>query len=217
MIPPENLLAFVALAAAIIAVPGPSVLFVVSRAVAHGRRAALTTVVGNTGGLIVQVTAVALGIGGIITQSVALFTALKLIGAAYLVFLGVRAIRRRRAGAATATPVVAPAKPMGRVLREGFVVGVTNPKMIVFVTAALPQFMDRSAGDVAGQLLLLGLVLGVLALMMDSVWALGAGSARDWFVRSPKRLAQLSAGGGVVMIGLGVGLLATGRPEPVTR
>jgi threonine/homoserine/homoserine lactone efflux protein len=152
------------------------------------------------------VAAVALGVGVIVAQSVVVFTIVKFVGAAYLVFLGVQAIRHRHVAAATATGAVAH-RPAWRLLAEGFVVGVTNPKTIAFFVAVLPQFVDYRAGMVPLQLAELGLVFVVLALACDSVWALAAGTARDWFARSPTRISTLSATGGVMMIGLG-GVLA---------
>jgi threonine/homoserine/homoserine lactone efflux protein len=142
-----RLLAFAAVAFAIIVVPGPSVLFVVSRGVAFGRRVALTTVFGNEGGLSVQVLAVALGLGTLVERSIAVFTVLRLAGAGYLMFLGVQAIRHRCA----VTEVVQAHADGGtrRVFREGFVVGVTNPKSIILFAAILPQFLSRSNGHVS--------------------------------------------------------------------
>jgi threonine/homoserine/homoserine lactone efflux protein len=124
------------------------------------------------------------------------------------VFLGIQAIRHRRDVAA---PVEAGApRSTWRLLGEGFVVGVTNPKSIIFFVAILPQFIDPGAGALPVQLAELGLTFVVLALLMDSVWVVTAGAARQWFARSPKRLSQLGVVGGVVMIGLGGALAVTG-------
>ena len=100
-------------------------------------------------------------------------------------------------------------RPSGCVL-EGFVVGITNPKTIAFFVAVLPQFVDHRAGAIPWQLAELGLIFFLLALVMDSAWALIAGTARDWFARSPKRVERLGTAGGVMMIGLGGTLLVTG-------
>jgi threonine/homoserine/homoserine lactone efflux protein len=127
-VPPlQSIAAFAALSFALIAVPGPSVTFVISRAVALGRRAAVLTVVGNAAGVYVQVVFVALGLGAIVERSVLAFTAIKLLGAAYLVWLGIEAIRDRRdlAGVLDATDVV---KSRGSVLRDGFLVGIAIPR-----------------------------------------------------------------------------------------
>ena len=210
MPPADVLAAFAATAFVLIVVPGPSVLFVVSRGVAHGRRTALATVVGNEAGVYVLVVAVALGLGPLVERSVALFTAIKLAGAAYLVWLGVQAIRHRR-DLTSALGSRAPSARVGRAVRDGFVVGVANPKAVVFLVAVLPQFADPARGGVPAQLLVLGLVFVAIALVSDCAWALLAGSARRWLGRSPGRLAALGGSGGVVMIALGVHLALTGR------
>ncbi|MFD5320788.1 LysE family translocator [Streptomyces sp. NPDC127098] len=215
MTSPDRLLAFAAMSFLLIIVPGPSVLFVIGRALAHGRRAALTTVVGNTLGAYTLVIAVALGVGTIVERSALVFTALKLAGAAYLVYLGVRAVRERRSLRAefAAEGDGAAARRGLRTLWEGYVVGVTNPKTIVFFAAVLPQFIDRAQGHVTLQMLLLGLVFNAIALTLDSVWGLVAAGARGWFARSPRRLSAIGGFGGFAMIGLGVTVAATGRTD----
>ncbi|MFE0427019.1 LysE family translocator, partial [Streptomyces sp. NPDC058953] len=107
----------------------------------------------------------------------------------------------------------APAPDGRRTFWEGFVVGVSNPKTIVFFAAVLPQFVDRSQGQVAVQMLVLGLVFSAIALTLDMVWGLLASGARDWFARSPRRLSAVGGVGGLTMIGLGVGVAATGRQD----
>jgi threonine/homoserine/homoserine lactone efflux protein len=211
VLPTGHLVSFVVVAFVIIVVPGPSVLFVVSRAISLGRRAALLTAVGNEVGEFVQVVAVALGLGVVLERSLVIFTAVKLAGALYLVFLGVRAIRdRRRLADATGAVLAGTSR---RALREGFVVGLTNPKTGTFLAAILPQFLDRSAGHVPLQLLALGLVFVLIALVSDSVWGLAAGTARSWLSGSPKRLERIGGTGGLVMIGLGLRLAVSGRHD----
>lgn len=100
-----------------------------------------------------------------------------------------------------------------RVLREGFIVGIPNPKAVVFFAAILPQFIDRAAGRVPLQLLVLGVIFLIVALISDSIWAVAAGSARSWFERSPRRLSNLGGAGGVVMVGIGARLALTGRHD----
>lgn len=212
MVSADRLLAFAAMSFLLIVVPGPSVLFVVGRALAHGRRAALTTVVGNTLGACVLVVAVALGIGSVVERSVLVFTALKLAGAAYLVHLGVRAFRQR--GSLKAAFAADETDRGGlRTLWEGFAVGVANPKTIVFFAAVLPQFVAPDRGHVPAQMLLLGLVFNAIAIVSDSVWGLAAATARGWFARSPRRLSLVGGAGGLAMIGLGVTVAATGRTD----
>ena len=210
MIPASNLAAFALAALVLIAIPGPSVLFVISRGVVLGRRAALATVLGNCAGVYVQVAAVALGIGVLVERSAAAYTTVKLVGAGYLVWLGIRTFRRRRSLAETLGAPVAP-KSGRRILREGFVVGVTNPKAAVFFAAILPQFTDPAAGHVPFQMLALGLVFIAIAMICDGVWALVAGSAGQRLASSPRRLEAIGGAGGVVLVGLGVGLAVSGR------
>ncbi|MFD7130834.1 LysE family translocator [Streptomyces sp. NPDC059894] len=212
MVSAERLLAFAAMSFLLIVVPGPSVLFVIGRALAQGRRAALTTVVGNTLGAYVLVLAVAAGIGSLVERSVLVFTVLKLAGAAYLVYLGVKAWRGR--GSLQVAFTAGEAARSGlRTVWEGFAVGVANPKTIVFFAAVLPQFVDRAQGHVVVQMLLLGLVFNVIAVACDSLWGLVAATGRDWFARSPGRLSLVGGIGGLTMIGLGVTVAATGRTD----
>jgi threonine/homoserine/homoserine lactone efflux protein len=210
--PSSHLLTFSVTAFVIILVPGPSVLFVVSRAIALGRLTGVATVAGNTAGAFCQVVAVAIGIGPLVERSVLVFTAVKLAGAAYLVFLGVQAIRHRRS-VAQALSAEVERKAIARLMLDGFVVGVTNPKVIVFFAAILPQFVDRHAGNVPLQITALGGIFAGIALLSDSAWALAAGTARAWLARSPRRLAALGGTGGLVMIGLGATLALTGRKD----
>ncbi len=205
-------LAFLVASLLFIQVPGPSLLFTIGRALTVGRRDALLSVVGNGVGLLAQVACVALGLGAVVATSATAYLAVKVLGAAYVVWLGVQAIRHR-ADARLAMedplrPAAAGADPW-RSVWTGAMVGVTNPKSIVFFAAFLPQFIDAGA-PAAPQLLLLGAVFGVLAVCSDSCWALAASRARDWFAREPRRLDRLGAAGGVMMVGLGAGLATTG-------
>ncbi len=190
----DNLLAFAIVSLIFVAIPGPSVLFTVSRALALGRRPALLTVVGNAAGVYVHVIAVALGIGVIVERSVAAFTVLKLAGAAYLVYLGFQALRHRQS-LATLLEQPGGRYTTSRVVGDGFAVGITNPKSVVFFAAVLPQFVDPASGYVPLQLLLLGAVSIAAALASDSVWAIVAGTAREWFARSPRRLEVIGGTG----------------------
>ena len=210
MIPTTHLLAFTVTAFVLIAIPGPSVLFTVSRAITLGRGAGVATVAGNTVGAFTQVVAVAFGIGPLVERSVALFTVLKLAGAAYLVFLGVQAIRHRQS-LAEALGATVERKTAARLVIDGFTVGVTNPKVIVFFAAMLPQFVDRQAGNVPVQIIALGAIFAGIALISDSTWALAAGTVRNWLGRSQRRLELIGGVGGLAMIGIGARLALTGR------
>ena len=197
-------IAFLAASIIFIQVPGPSLLFTIGRALTVGRREALLSVVGNAIGLTAQVALVAVGLGAVVAASATAYTAIKVLGAAYVVWLGVQAIRHR-ADARLAMESAAPVR-RGHPVRIGFTVGATNPKTIVFFVAFLPQFADP-AGPVGLQTMLLGLVFGVLAMASDGAWAIAAGAARTWFARRPARLDALSATGGTMMIGLGATML----------
>jgi threonine/homoserine/homoserine lactone efflux protein len=211
MVDVRLLMAFVVASALLSVVPGPSVLFVISRGVTLGRKAALLTVLGNETGVMVQVLVVAVGLGAVLERSAVLFDAIRFAGAAYLVYLGVQAIRHRRELStvldATAT------RPRRHIFREGFVVGVSNPKILVFFTAVLPQFVDPDAGPVPVQLFLLGTVFALIALLVDSCWAMAAGTARAWLSGRPHRLERLGGASGLVIIGLGARLVLTGRKD----
>ena len=212
MLPTSHLLAFTVTAFIIILIPGPSVLFTVSRAIVLGRVAGVATVAGNTVGAFTQVMAVAFGIGPLIERSIVLFTVLKLAGAGYLIFLGVQAIRHRHS-LAEALGQQVERKSTARIVLDGFTVGVTNPKVIVFFSAILPQFVDRQAGHVPAQIIVLGAIFAAIALLSDSAWALAAGTVRAWLSRSPRRLALLGGAGGLAMIGIGTRLAFTGRQD----
>ena len=207
----SHLVAFLLAGVVLVAVPGPSVLFIVGRALAHGRRAALTSVAGNTTGVVLIVVAVALGVGAVAAASAAVFGVLKLVGAAYLVYLGVQTWRHRGDLAdALGRPGAAPGR---QVFWQGVAVGATNPKVLVLFVALLPQFTDPDAGRPGVQMLVLGLLFCLLAAVLDSVWGLAAGAARDWFATSPQRLRRVGGTGGLMMIGLGATLALTGRRD----
>ena len=205
----SQLAAFAIASFLFIQVPGPSLLFTIGRALTVGRRDSLLSVVGNALGLVAQVVLVAVGLGAVVAASATAFTLLKLAGAAYVVYLGVRAILHRADARAALEAVGIGATPESTSglasVRTGLVVGATNPKTIVFFVAFLPQFIDAGA-PAAPQLVLLGLLFGAMAVCSDGCWALLAARARDWFARKPKRLDSLGAAGGVMMVGLGITL-----------
>src|SRR3954454_7676850 len=155
MVSTEHFLAFGVAALVLIAIPGPSVVFVIGRALAYGRAVALATVLGNSLGLLAIVVLVAGGLGVVVQESIAVFTVLKLLGAAYLLYLGVQAIRHRRGFDVAGVGVPVAALSRVRALRQGFVVGVSNPKAFMIFAAVLPQFVDRQQGHVRGQMLVL--------------------------------------------------------------
>lgn len=211
MLPAQNAGAFALAALALIVIPGPSVLFVIGRSLSLGRVGGILSVLGNALGMIPAIVAVSLGVGALVAQSLVVLFVIKVLGAAYLVYLGVQAIRRRHDHVG-AGPDLTTARPSARrLVLEGFVVGLSNPKTIVFFVAVLPQFVSYDAGAIPPQLALLGGIFFGIALACDSAWALTAGTARSWFARDPRRLARMGAGGGVMMIGLGGALAVTGH------
>src|ERR1700722_12403287 len=195
MVSASHVLAFAAVVTVLIAIPGPSVLFTISRALTVGRRAALLTVVGNELGLCVQVVAVAFGVGAVVQRSAQVITVVKLAGAVYLVFLGGQAIRHRRSLAEALAARVTPVRPM-RAIRDGFAVGVANPKTIVFFVVGLPESTTPAPGHlpVPAQMLILGALFPVIALVLDGAWAAIAGTARQWLGGAPRRPGLLRGG-----------------------
>jgi threonine/homoserine/homoserine lactone efflux protein len=210
MMPISNVVAFAAVVVVIIAIPGPSVLFTISRALTVGRRATVMTVLGNAAGVCAQVVGVAFGMGALVERSAIVYSALRYAGAAYVVYLGVQAVRHRRALTEALGRRRAAITPR-RAVRDGFVVGVTNPKTIAILVAVMPGFTAPTAGHLPLQLLLLGSLFPLTALVLDSAWALAAGTAREWLARSPRRTRAIGGVGGVIMIGVGVDLALTGR------
>jgi threonine/homoserine/homoserine lactone efflux protein len=200
-------LAFLVASFLFIQVPGPSLLFTIGRALTVGRRDALLSVAGNGIGIMVQVVLIAVGLAAVVTASSAAYAVVKVIGASYVIWLGIQAFRHRKdARVALSAPV---SGSRGKALRTGFIVGVTNPKTLVFFVAFLPQFVDGDSGHVGLQMTVLGIVFGAMAICSDTIWALAASRARDWFARNPKRLDTLGATGGAMMIGLGATMLAS--------
>ncbi|HVY09595.1 MAG TPA: LysE family translocator [Mycobacteriales bacterium] len=207
----EHLLAFAVTGFVVIVIPGPSVLFVVGRALSSGRRVALLSMVGNSFGVYVQTVAVAFGIGALVEESVAAFTAVKLLGGCYLLYLGFKTFRARKSTAGAISASFGAPRSDRRAFVEGMTVGVTNPKTIVFLVAVLPQFTSRNDGSVPIQILILGAIFFALAMVSDSVWIAAASTVRSWFAGSPRRLELVGGTGGLAIMAVGAGVLATGR------
>jgi threonine/homoserine/homoserine lactone efflux protein len=204
---PSRLIEYIIAAMIIILAPGPSVLFIIARAIAWGRKVAVVTVAGNVSGAFVLSSLVAFGLGPILQRSELAFIAVQWIGGLYLVYLGIDAIRKRKVHAADMTNQ-GPIEPtVFQSIRDGFMVGVLNPKGLVFYAAVLPQFIDRERGGVTGQLLFLGALFSVLAFFSDGGWGLLAGTARAWLAGDAGRLEKLRATGGCVMILLGASVI----------
>jgi threonine/homoserine/homoserine lactone efflux protein len=207
MVIPSRLPEYIVAAMVIILAPGPSVLFVIARSIAWGRKTAVFTVAGNVTGAFALSTLVAIGLGPILQKSVLAYAAIQWGGGLYLMYLGVDAIRHRRVHAEDMRNQGDIAPGIARSMRDGFWVGALNPKGLVFYAAILPQFVDREKGGVALQLIFLGAIFSILAFISDGSWGLLAGTARQWLATDPKRLEKLRATGGLVMIVLGFSVL----------
>ncbi|MQY17772.1 LysE family translocator [Nocardia macrotermitis] len=205
MVPLSHALAFAAAAMVIIVIPGPNVLFAIGRALSLGRRSAILSVAGGVTGSLVPLIAVAFGLGAVLMASAMLFLIVKIVGATYLIYLGINTIRQRKKLAEALRSNV-PSNDGRRVFRQGFVVGATNPKTIVFFGAVLPQFAEPSRGALPVQLLTLGLIFLALQALSDNTWAMLAATARSWFARSPRRLETVGSTGGLMIIGVGAGM-----------
>ncbi|QIS01550.1 LysE family translocator [Nocardia brasiliensis] len=212
MVPLSNLLAFLAAAVVLIIVPGPGVLFTIGRALTLGRRAALLSVLGHCLGVFFVLLLVAVGLGTLLMASAFALAAIKFAGALYLIYIGIQAIRERKSLRAALGAEV-PATPTTKVVRQSMLVGLTNPKAIVFFAAILPHFADPAAGSLQLQFLILGSLFLVIAAISDSAWALLAASARSWFARSPRRLEAVGGAGGVMIVGLGASVALTGSAD----
>ena len=207
MVIPSRLVEYIIAAMVIILAPGPSVLFVIARAIAWGRKTAVFSVAGNVTGAFSLSVFVALGLGPILQRSELAYIAVQWGGGLYLVYLGIDAIRKRKMHAADMTNQ-GPVEPtVFQSIRDGFMVGVLNPKGLVFYAAVLPQFIDRDRGNITGQLLFLGALFSVLAFFSDGGWGLLAGTARAWLAGDASRLEKLRATGGCVMIILGASVI----------
>lgn len=211
MVSIDRAIAFGLTAFLLVIIPGPSVLFTVSRALSLGTDGALTTLIGNILGTYLQIVAVAVGVGALLAASEPAFLAVKLVGAAYLVYLGVRAIRHRHSILNLPSGVQATRACAPRLLFDGLIVGIANPKTVVFFTALLPQFTDPSSGNPVLQMLLLGVIDIIIMAMCEGAWVLAASTARAWFGRRPERLARAGVVSGLVMIGLGLSAAAIDR------
>jgi threonine/homoserine/homoserine lactone efflux protein len=210
-VPSGSTLAVFALASfLLIVVPGPAVLYVVTRSIAQGRRAGLVSMLGIEAGGLVHVAAAAIGLSAVIASSATAFTAIKLAGAAYLIYLGVRRLVARD----EALPEVAVGVRSGkRLFAQGVVVNVLNPKTAVFFLAFLPQFVDPARGAVTLQFVVLGLTFVAVAMLSDGAYALVAGTAGDWLRGSERVRRWLSRCSGAVFVGLGVTAALSGRPN----
>jgi threonine/homoserine/homoserine lactone efflux protein len=202
---------FAAAAFALIIIPGPAVLYIVSQSVGHGRAGGLAAVLGVETGAFVHVAGAALGVSAILASSATAFSALKLAGGAYLVILGIRRLRERDSPSEAG---IGRSRALSSIFRQGVIVNALNPKTALFFLAFLPQFVDPQRGHVALQAAILGLVWVALATVCDAVWALGSGSLVGLLrVSARARRVERVASGGIL---IGLGVLAT-LAHPASR
>jgi len=201
---PSRLWEYLIATVLIILAPGPSVLFTIARAIAWGRVAALATVIGNAFGMFLVSVLVAFGLGPLLQSSKLFYNGIQWAGGAYLIYLGYAAIAASRVDAQGMQKTEGNKPSFFTSLKNGFWVGVLNPKSIVFFAAILPQFVDQEKNNVTAQLLLLGAIFATIALISDGSYGLLAGTVRSWLAGDVKRLIFMRRFGGVMMIGLGV-------------
>jgi threonine/homoserine/homoserine lactone efflux protein len=197
---PSRLVLFVGAALLLLVVPGPSVLYIVTQSVSHGRRAGIASVAGITTGTLVHIAAATVGLSALLASSAVAFDVVKYLGAAYLIFVGLR----RLAGREPAPELDARAtRNFGRLYRQGIVVNTLNPKTALFFLAFLPQFVEPARGAAWGQILALGLLFAALGFLSDSTWAFAAGTLGDRLRRSRRFPSVQRYVSGSVFVGLG--------------
>jgi threonine/homoserine/homoserine lactone efflux protein len=201
---------FVVAALVLLLIPGPAVLYIVTRSIDQGRAAGLASVLGVTTGTLIQVTFAAVGLSSVVLASAVAFDVVKYLGAAYLLFLGIKRLLSRQTVELGGSREP---RTLRRLYTQGVVVNTLNPKTALFIFALLPQFVDVDAGRVWLQVLVLGLTLCVLGLTCDGMYAFAAGTAADR-LRGSRTMARIERWvGGTVLVGLGVFAAAVGRPS----
>lgn len=186
---------------ALLLVPGPAVLYIVARSIAQGRKAGIVSVLGIAAGGTVHVTAAALGLSALLMSSVLAFMIVKYLGAAYLIYLGVRTLLTKTK-AEDASKIET--QPLWQIFRQGIIVNILNPKTALFFFAFLPQFVDPAKGTIAPQVLFLGIIFVTMALCTDSIYALLAGTMGNWLRGNLRYLKaqRLFAGSVYILLGL---------------
>jgi threonine/homoserine/homoserine lactone efflux protein len=194
---------------ALIATPGQDMIYVLTRSLAQGRMAGIASAAGVCLGILVHTALAALGVGAILKASATLFVVLKLAGAAYLVYLGLRMIFARAGG----NPLDGDAPPLSpmALVRQGMLSNVTNPKIVLFFFAFLPQFVDPAGAHPTRDLVFLGVLYAAMALPVKGAVALAAGSLAERIRRTPAIVTGIHRAGGAVLVALGARLAAAER------
>lgn len=197
----SSLVLFVSATFVFLVIPGPAVLYVVGRSIGHGRAVGLVSVLGIHVGTLIHVAAAAVGLSALLVSSAAAFAAVKYMGAVYLIYLGIQKFRRDESFELSSD---SRRLKLSRIFAQGVIVNVLNPKTALFFFAFLPQFVDPSRGNVAGQIFFLGLLLTVMGLTSDTAWALSAGTVAEVLRRSPRwmRTQRYVSGGVLISLGL---------------
>ncbi|PSK98955.1 threonine/homoserine/homoserine lactone efflux protein [Murinocardiopsis flavida] len=206
---PHVLALFTAAAIALIVVPGPNLLYILTRSVSQGRRAGVISAFGVETGTLVHVAAAAIGLSSLLATSAVAFDIVRYAGAAYLVYLGVRALADR--APLDLGTEAAPPRALARVFRDGMLVNVFNPKVALFFLAFLPQFVDPAAGPPAMQILVFGAIMASLGLAMDLTFAFGGGAVSAWLRRRPAIASRQRFAVGGVYLSMGAAAALSGR------
>lgn len=206
------LLSFAAATILLVVLPGPNLLYIIGNGIRGGRRAAVASAIGVEVGTAIHIGAAALGLSAILQSSATAFSVVKYLGVAYLVYLGVQALRA--SPTENDSRVDVPIQSTGRILVRGAVVNLLNPKVSLFFVAFLPQFMDPDRGSAARQILVLGAVFSTLALTLDLVYAMGSGAIGRWMNNRPRLMRQQERIAGVIFLCLAAFAAVQGGQKP---
>jgi threonine/homoserine/homoserine lactone efflux protein len=205
-----TLASFALAATALILLPGPAMLFLISRGIGHGsRRLAVTSMAGIETATVVMVVATAFGLSAVISSSVIAFSVVKYAGAAYLVWLAIREFRSKGHFALDRAPVT----NSRRAFADAFLVGISNPKTAVFFVAFFPQFLHRESGPIWSQVLVRGAIFALIGTVFDSIYALSAGSLGQWLGRHPRAVERQKYVSGSIFLAMGGAAALTGHPQ----
>jgi len=197
---PQTLLAFALVSAGIMVIPGPSNFFLLAHGIGHGRRSALAAMTGIEIASAIRVLLTAAGLSAALAASAVAFNLIRWAGAAYLAYLGIRAFRQHRA--ATPAQTTSQAVPVARSARKGLLVGLGNPKMVIFFIAFFPQFIHPADGSQTGQMLVLGTIFWIIGAIWDLMFACASGMIGTWLTRRPRIRAAQPRLAGLAYLGL---------------
>jgi threonine/homoserine/homoserine lactone efflux protein len=208
----SSLMLFIGAALLLLVIPGPAVFYILGRSIGHGRSAGLVSALGISVGTLVHTAAAAVGLSALLMSSAIAFGAVKYLGAAYLIYLGVQKLRREES---MELQEGAPSIKLRRVFAQGIVVNVLNPKSALFFFAFLPQFVDASRGNVVGQILFLGILFAFLGMLSDSLWAIFAGTLAQWLRGNARwmRTQRYVSGGMLISLGVATAFAGSGSKK----